>query len=106
MLERTLKVHLFGTVTFVVTSSSTIISMAQDILVFKIEMGSLIRSVGIIPEEVSSLDSKIDFLSNEVKSLQTTNADLVNQLHQEQQRNNELLVAHLELQLQNLRVPY
>ena len=39
--------------------SSTIISMAQDILALKIEIGSLIRSVCIIPE-IRSLDSKIN----------------------------------------------
>ena len=51
----------------------TVQSLAQDVLSLRINIGTLIRSINILPEEFKGLHNKVDELNKELHFLQNTN---------------------------------
>ena len=62
-------------------TGQAILSLVQDVLSLKVNIGTVIHIINTIPEEIGTLNSKIEDLTGEVKHLQTTNTSLVQQLN-------------------------
>ena len=54
-------------------TGQAILSLVQDVLSLKVNIGTVIHIINTIPEEIGTLNSKIEDLTGEVKHLQTTN---------------------------------
>ena len=81
--------------------SSAILTLVQDVLSIKCNIGAILRVVDKVPEEIEILNRKVTDLSSEIKQLQSTNDSLVQQLGEQQQENVKLCkhISDLEVKL-------
>ena len=72
--------------------SKAILSIAQELLSFKVDFGVLLKAMDGIPAKVAEM-------SDELKNLEKTNSSLVLQLNEQQMDNNKLRDRIAELNL-------